>query len=527
MLSTTIPYADWSASSSVFKALSLREESIREFISDFPDRAGFQGAINRRTHPAVRRKALVKVLQAQHSQTPYAAIHANIAALADEKTFTVTTGHQLTLFTGPAYFIYKIAHAIVIARELQTQFPTYRFVPVYWMASEDHDFEEVNHVNTTQGKVHWNVEAGGAVGALTTDGLESALRDFSEQLGWTEDDDRYQMLMDAVAQPNYSLAARTWVEKLFGAEGLVVLDARDRELKQLFVPWMVDEVRHQTGHHEVIAQSELLAKSNFDRPVTPREINLFYLSDGARTRVEVDNDGACFAGSQRWESRDALCKTIENDAEKFSPNVVLRPLYQEVILPNLCYIGGAGELAYWLQLKSLFEKSGVDFPLLMPRHGVTVLSKKDVDQAQAFGFFGDGLFSSLDDLIKGWITQQHDDDVFFASIQSDMQKLYRRVAERLKSIDASLEGRTMAAHARQEKELAGLEKSALKSRKMREEVVVNRIQRIHANVYPSGELQERFLNYFELDALAGGELLRYCLTNFNGFAPAMHVVAAE
>lgn len=525
MVSHKISYADWRSAPRVFKALVARDPNMRPFISAFPDHEGFEHVLTYRTHPADRRKTLVNVLKAQNHQSAHPAAHANIAALADAKTFTVTTGHQLTLFTGPAYFVYKIAHTIALARDLQLAFPSYRFVPVYWMASEDHDFAEVNHVNTTRGKVEWQHEAGGAVGEFTTDGLQTALDDLAALLGWTPEDERYNMLAQSLAQPDYSLAARTWVDALFGESGLVVLDARDRALKQLFVPYMCDDVRNQTGFKTVSEQSEALEAAGFDRQINPREINLFYLSLGQRQRIEAAEDGAYTAGSHRWNSIDALCASIESDPEKFSPNVVLRPLYQEVILPNLCYIGGGGELAYWLQLKALFTASDVAFPILMPRHGVTVLNAKDAQQAQVLGFLGDGLFASVDALVKDWLRQQHNDDAFFAASQAELKTMYAHIAERLTAIDASLEGRALAALARQEKELDGLEKSALKARKQREEVMINRIQRVHAAVYPSRELQERFLNYFELDEWMNGSLLHYCLTEFSGLKPAMHVVA--
>ena len=525
MVSHKISYADWRSAPRVFKALVARDPNMHPFISAFPDREGFEHVLTARTHPADRRKTLVNVLEAQHRQSNHAAVQANIAALADSKTFTVTTGHQLTLFTGPAYFIYKIAHAIALARDLHDLFPGYRFVPVYWMASEDHDFAEVNHVNTTRGKVEWLHEAGGAVGELTTEGLQLALNELAALLRWTPEDEPYKLLAKSLATPDYSSAARTWVDALFGDSGLLVLDASDRALKQLFVPYLCDEVRNQTGFKSVSEQSVALEAAGFGRQINPREINLFYLSPGLRERIEATEDGSYKAGSHGWASTDALCADIAAQPEKFSPNVVLRPLYQEVILPNLCYIGGGGELAYWLQLKTLFTASKVAFPVLMPRQGVTVLNAKDALQAQEFGFLGDGLFAPIDALVKTYLGQQHDDDTFFAATQAEVKGMYARIAERLKAIDASLEGRALAGLARQEKELEGLEKSALKARKQQEEVMINRIQRVRDAVYPNGELQERFLNYFELDGWVAGGLLPYCLTAFSGLDPAMHVIA--
>ena len=525
MVSHQISYANWPSAPRVFKALVTRDPNMRPFISAFPDREGFERVLTARTHPADRRKTLINVLETQHRQSDHAAVHANIAALADAKTFTVTTGHQLTLFTGPAYFVYKIAHAIALARDLHDLFPGYRFVPLYWMAAEDHDFAEINHVNTTRGKAEWPHDAGGAVGELTTEGLQQALNELATLLGWTAEDERYTLLARSLAMPDYASAARTWVEALFGDSGLLVLDASDRALKQLFVPYLCDDVRNQTGFKSVSEQSAAIEAAGFSRQINPREINLFYLSLGQRARIEATEEGIYRAGSHEWASTDALCADIAAHPEKFSPNVVLRPLYQEVILPNLCYIGGGGELAYWLQLKTLFTASEVAFPVLMPRQGVTVLNAKDALQAQEFGFWGDGLFAPIDAMVKTYLGQQHDDDIFFAATQAELKGMYARIAERLKAIDASLEGRALAVLARQEKELEGLEKSALKAHKQREEVMIHRIERVHAAVYPNGELQERFLNYFELDGWVAGGLLHYCLTAFSGLDPAMHVIS--
>ncbi|PZO28682.1 MAG: bacillithiol biosynthesis cysteine-adding enzyme BshC, partial [Flavobacteriaceae bacterium] len=237
-----------------------------------------------------KRKTLVSVLEKQYSGLSVSDLTKwNILALENPKTFTVTTGHQLNLFTGPLYFLYKIVSTINLTKQLKLKYPEYNFVPVYWMATEDHDFEEINYFNLHGKKVRWNTESGGPVGRLSTKGLEEVFEVFSLELGIGKNAEYLKKLFEEsyVRHNNLADATRFLANELFGKTGLVILDADSKELKKHFAPYVKEELLNQTAHKKVLETSEKL--KNYNIQVNPREINLFYIEDDFRERIILQN----------------------------------------------------------------------------------------------------------------------------------------------------------------------------------------------------------------------------------------------
>ena len=198
----------------------------------------------------------------------------NIALLKQQNTFTVTTGHQLNLFTGPLYFLYKIISAINLAEELSEKFTEKNFVPIYWMATEDHDFDEINYFNFEGKKVLWNRADGGAVGRFSTEGLETVFEVFSNQLGNSKNAEKLKNLFKKgyLEHTNLADATRFIANKLFNEFGLVIIDGDDNSLKELFIPFVKDELEHETSFNEVSKTITELEKE-YKIQVNPREIN--------------------------------------------------------------------------------------------------------------------------------------------------------------------------------------------------------------------------------------------------------------
>ncbi|MGG7036318.1 MAG: bacillithiol biosynthesis cysteine-adding enzyme BshC, partial [Flavobacterium sp.] len=309
-------------------------------------------------------------------------VKTNILLLSDAKTFTVTTGHQLNLFTGPLYFLYKIISTINLCSELKQAYPDYHFVPVYWMATEDHDFEEIDHFSFKNVKIKWDKESHGPVGRLSTEGLAEVFTVFSENLGLGQNADSLKNLFEEAYLKHVNLAGATrhLANELFGSKGLIILDGDDISLKKAFAPFVKNELLQQTSFHKVSETNALLEK-NYDVQVNPREINLFYLEDHLRERILFENNRYKINNTDLIFSKQEIIDLVEKNPEKFSPNVILRPLYQEVVLPNLCYIGGGGELAYWLQLKSTFEANNISFPVLLLRNSALLCTQKQTEKA--------------------------------------------------------------------------------------------------------------------------------------------------
>ena len=335
-----------------------KNEAIQPFYNNFPHISGFHNQIEekQKLFRLQSRLVLVDALKSQYKNFNISKKTSEyIEILKKQNTFTVTTGHQLNLFTGPLYFLYKIISTINLCEELSEKFPEQNFVPIYWMATEDHDFEEINYFNFEGKKVQWNRKDGGPVGRFSTEGLEDVFNVFSNHLGSSKNAEFIRKLFSDgyLKHKNLADATRYIANELFGEFGLVILDGDDADLKQLFNPIVKDELENQTSFNAVSKTIKDLEK-NYKIQVTPRELNLFYLGDEFRERI-IFEDGIYKVNNTKITfSKAEILKEVDNNPKAFSPNVIMRPLYQEVILPNLCYLGGGGEMAYWLRVKKLF-----------------------------------------------------------------------------------------------------------------------------------------------------------------------------
>lgn len=474
---------------------------IQAYYHNFPNIDGFAKQITekKKSFSAESRKVLVKALQEQYTKVS-ASEHTldNIQLLQNENTFTITTGHQLNLFTGPLYFLYKILCVINLSEELKEQFPKNNFVPIYWMATEDHDFEEINYFNFKGKKVRWNRADGGPVGRFSTDGLEDVFAAFSEQLGTTRNATYLKELFRKGYLEHDTLAdaTRYIANELFTAYGLVIIDGDDVALKGLFVPYVEGELEHQYSYTSVSNTIAELEKS-YKVQVNPREINLFYLTDALRERIVVKGDGYAVNETDISFSKDELWNELSAHPERFSPNVIMRPLYQEVILPNLCYVGGGGEQAYWLELKAYFEKVGVPFPILLLRNSVQVISEKQQKKLNALDISLEEIFLKQSDLLAKKVTENSDIQFSFADAKELLNQQFlalRRVAD---ETDASFIGAVDAQQRKQMKGLENLEHRLLRAEKRKHHDLVSRITALQDQLLPNQSLEERQRNFSE------------------------------
>lgn len=497
---THIPFSKTGYFSKIMIDYLNQSEDIIGFYNNFPNLKGFKNQIEEKSNfSADNRKVLVEVLKKQYVQFETSeATYNHIELLNQKNTFTITTGHQLNLFTGPLYFLYKIVSTINLCEELKQKFPKNNFVPVYWMATEDHDFDEINFFNFKGTKVVWNREDGGAVGRFSTDGLDKVFEEFSKHLGSSKNATYLKELFQKgyINHPNLSEATRYIANELFGAYGLVIIDADDTKLKRLFNPIVKDELLHQTSFAKVSEAITDLEKS-YKVQVNPRKINLFYLGENSRERILFEN-GICKVNNTQVEfTKDEILQELENHPERFSPNVIMRPLYQEVILPNLCYIGGGGELAYWLELKSYFESVNIPFPILLLRNSVSVVSEKQSKKLQNLSISLEEIFLKQNDLLVKKVKENSDIQFSFTDAKELLNQQFlalRRVAEKT---DASFIGAVDAQYKKQTNGLLNLEKRLLRAEKRKHSDLVERITEIQDQLFPNQSLEERQRNFSE------------------------------
>lgn len=455
-----------------------------------------------------KREILVAVLEAQYAKTNTSETTLNnIKLLNHSNTFTITTGHQLNLFTGPLYFLYKIISTINLTKELKTKYPGNNFVPIYWMATEDHDFEEINYFNFKGRKFRWNKESKGPVGRLSTEGLSEFLEVYAPELGSGKNANAIKKLFQEayLMHSNLTEATHYLANKLFGEYGLVILDADNKDLKRVFIPYIKEELIDQTAHKRVLETAEKL--KNYNIQVNPREINLFYLEDNLRERIILEN-GIYKVNNTKIEfSETEILELLENHPEKFSPNVIMRPLYQEVILPNLCYIGGGGEIAYWLELKSFFDALDVTFPILSLRNSAVLATKKQAEKSHKLGLSWTDLFRKQKDLINAKTAQLSEFPIDFTPQKEQLRKQFESFYEIAQQTDKSFVGAVKAQEAKQLKGLKNLEKRLLKAQKRKYFETLERITDLQNELFPNQSLQERQANFSEFYVENGDRLI--------------------
>ena len=506
----------------------LDEKSeLKPFYNRFPKIENFKDQIveKQQNFPEANRQVLVAELEKQYLNFDISvATQKNIQLLHSKNTFTITTGHQLNLFTGPLYFIYKIVSTINLCKQLKKTYPNQNFVPVFWMATEDHDFEEINYFNFKSNKIQWEKESKGPVGRLATSGLEELLDSFTKELGTSENANNLKELFEKsyLNHSNLAAATRYLANKLFKEEGLLIIDGDAVSLKKIVSPYLKVELLHQTSFDKVTKTATQL--SEYKIQVNPREINLFYIEDDLRERILLENGTYKVNNTAISFTQNEILSELENHPEKFSPNVILRPLYQEVVLPNLCYIGGGGELAYWLELKSNFEANNITFPILLLRNSVVIATSKQAKKATKLRLsFGDLFFTQMD-LISKKTKEVSKFSIDFSKQKETLHKQFEELHAVALQTDKSFIGAVKAQEAKQIRGLENLEKRLLKAEKRVHTEYLNRIMDLQNELFPNQSLQERKLNFSEFYLEYGTALIQKLLSELDPLKQEFKVI---
>ena len=451
----------------------LEQKIPNLFFNRFPSIDNIDNQIEEKKKQNVNRDILSETLVSQNQGINLSKVSRdNILLLKQSNTYTVTTGHQLCLFGGPLYFLYKILSTINLTERLSSEYPEYNFVPIFWMASEDHDVEEINHIHLFGKRYEWETNNRGMVGEMDTSSVVKIIAEIQEAIG---DDNNgcllIQLFKEAYDGKNLADATRFLVNELFGKYGLVILDPNDIRFKQPFIPFVKQDILSMHPYNIIARTSEMLSEK-YKVQALVRDINFFRLSDGKRDRILSPVDE----------------KEIENSPESFSPNVLMRPLYQELILPNVAYIGGPAEIAYWMQLKDFFSQSKIVFPMLVLRNSVLMIQKEKYDKWMKLGFNIEDLFRSKQDLEKDFLRNKK--NINLEKQKKDMRKLFTEILGSIK--EEGLRHSIEADMTRQLKSLDKIEKKIIKFEKLRHNISLNQIRNIKDALFPKNMLQERF-----------------------------------
>jgi bacillithiol biosynthesis cysteine-adding enzyme BshC len=465
-----------------------------DFVQYAPNSEGYRAAIEGRKKHPINRGLLFDVLTKQYSNLPQEnAVNNQIALLKKDNTFVVTTAHQPNLFTGPLYFFYKIIHSIQLAASLKAAFPECNFVPVYYMGSEDADLDEVGSFNLDQTKCQWVTKQSGAIGRMQVD---DALLILLKQLEsyWTilpQGQKALEILKEAYQKgKTISEATLSFVHAFFGAKGLLVLQPDDAALKAAFIPVMEKELLTGFSHQAIQPTIAALSK-DYHVQSEGRSINLFYLKDNLRARIEKQGDQYIVVDSAIQFTEAEIIAELNQYPERFSPNVILRGVFQETILPGVVFVGGGGELAYWMELKNVFQAVGVHYPLLQLRNSFLLMSQKQAEQWSAMQFEEQDLFKPILELEIAYVKKHTNTKLDLQDQLNQLSSLYTNIKNQVVQVDASLGSHTENLAKQANAKLVALEKKMLRAERRKQAVDIQRIHRIKKELFPQDNLQER------------------------------------
>ncbi|MBW8687324.1 bacillithiol biosynthesis cysteine-adding enzyme BshC [Chitinophaga rhizophila] len=471
--------------------------SLRPFYKHSPVTPDFEEAITAKKAFPQQRETLVAALREQYKGLEITdKVKHNIESLLDQQTFTITTAHQPNIFTGYLYFAYKILQTIKLADKLQSQYPKYNFVPVYYMGSEDADLDELGHVYIDGKTINWPTDQQGAVGKMRPEGFEELIEQVKQALGYGPyAEELIALLQKAYLEHNNIQEATLYlVNELFGRYGLVILVPDSAMLKKLFVPVMRDELLHQRSFG--IVNDTIAAISKHHKvQANPREINLFYLTDTSRERIVRVGDVWKVLHSSIEFTADALERELADHPERFSPNVILRGMLQETILPNIAFIGGGGEIAYWLELQQLFEHYRVPYPVLILRNSFLLTDNNSLQRLNKLGLTITDLFEDTEVLINRFVQEHTNAELVLKDEYAAIEKLFDDLVRKATSIDVTLEASVGAERTRAVKSIGKLEHKFLRAEKKKFTWQSEQIRALKAKLFPAHSLQERKENF--------------------------------
>lgn len=492
-------------------------EEFQPYIEFLPQLEAFDEVIEKRAGHDINRTVLVDSLSNQYKaySSDQKTID-NIQDLLKENCYTLTTAHQPSLLTGPLYYILKILSVINLSSTLNERYPDKTIVPVFVLGSEDHDFEEIRSFNVYGKTISWDREAKGSVGDLDCEGLKQVIEETKGILGSSS---QALELLDKIESEienfrNYAEFAFRLTHLLFDKFGLVILRMDDPLLKSEIKDIILDDIFSNSSEELVSStQQKIKNKLGFNAQAYVRPINFYYKTKGTRNRIEETNGIYSVLGSDLTFTEEELKAEVKNHPERFSPNVIARPLYQSKVLPDLAYIGGGGEIAYWTERMDQFKHYNLHFPMLIRRTSALISSEKQLSKYEAAGMSHADLFLSEDKLVKNYINLNSDKLNDLSEYKEELEKIYSQISKRIEQVDKTLVNTAGAEMSKAIKSIEYLENKVSKALKQKEEVNLNRIKKLKAQLFPSG-LQERKVNVLQFLSSEGigiiEEMLEHC-----------------
>jgi len=471
------------------------------YISGIPDTNAVIQQIKNRSNFKYRTE-ISSILKNQYKDfDPHSKVFGQITKLEKANAFTVICAHQPCLLGGPMFWVYKILSTIKLCKTLSQQYPDYDFIPVYFSGNEDHDFEEINHLQVFQNKIVWQAQSGMACGRLPLTTLpavivelenlfqrnEKALQFFKKNLDWIN------------RSKNYADYFRYFVDELFGESGLIYFNPDDKDAKSLFSPVIAKELQESFIFQNTLETNSGIQSMQYPLQVNPRELNLFYHHASGRKRL-IKKDGSFhLVDSEVIFNEAEILQNLKNNPDDFSPNVLMRPLYQEFIFPNIAFVGGGGEIAYWMQLKKCFELTSIPYPILFRRFSAFYFDESLLERISKLPFKPVAFLQPIHEIEKAFIKLQSNVEDNIDQEVLAINELLDKIRKSGSSLDASTKSSIESELQKINKSLEHIISKRNKVLKQKHDQDIQNIRKIKEILFPDNTIQERsqsFLPYY-------------------------------
>ncbi len=483
---------------------------VREFYNgDFRDPASFKRQTEAVQSRSISREVLAEILYEQNQSYGCGPqTLGSIEKIVRDRACAVVTGQQVGLFSGPLYTIYKALTAVKLAECLQ-QRGLGSFVPIFWLASDDHDLAEIDHVVLLDKNNHLaEVRCPGpspelkipASNRFLPPEICGNLRQLEDlTLGTNFKAEIIEHLSEAY-QPgrSYVDAFARWMARLFKSHGLILIDASHSRLKALGSDVFFREIAEGSPSTEqAIDTSRMLREAGYDLQIQLHEgiLNIFYV-ERERQTIQRDRDRFRIKDKATSFTKDELLTLAGEKTFLFSPNVLLRPIYQDAILPTVAYIGGPGEIAYYSQMKRVYERFGLSMPVIYPRKTVTIVEKKVGHVLRKYDLKIPDLWHEPSKVIAEITSKQIPDSIQAALSQTrdHLERDFESLKREITAFDCTLEDSADLAKGKIDQPLKFLEKKLLQAAKKHNEIAVRQLLNAINNLFPNQHLQERAFN---------------------------------
>ncbi len=502
------------------------EKVSRFFEKNFRDKDSFGEtfrSINRASKPD--RSLIVDILTAQYQGLKLSKqTETNIRSLSSPNTLTVVTGQQLTLFGGPLYTFYKIITAIKLSQQLKDNYDSYSFVPVFWLEGDDHDFQEIKWINIFNKEnelTRITYEDGsdddfnrGSVGSLIFNGsLNTSIRNLNDSLRHTEfTDSVFSAITNCYSEGK--LVKQSFKELLhyfFDENGLIIIDPQDVNIKKLLKPVFIKEIDEFRKHTDEILLRSADLEESYHAQVKVKPINLFYSDNDGRFLVEPVEHEFRLKGKRKKFSKEEILSWIESEPHKFSPNVLLRPICQDYLLPTAFYVAGPGEISYFAQVMPYYKIFDLQQPIIYPRASATILEKNIEDILSKYELDLLELFSDDKAIIRKVLSSKSEIDLdkLFKQADNDLLKIIEGIKEMIFAVDPTLTDTANKTYERMKQSLETLQSKVSKAEEKKNETLVRQLNKAKLHVFPNNNFQEREMNFISFANKYGLDLIKW------------------